>query len=102
MPLPNSTLVGLILIPYIMMAALPIVHMVSTKMCGKAKQVDMFTGEAPELRSEDWLLSLQQAAHRNTWNADEQLLQLAGHLFGTFTIVYGTNKLGNETRNAFL
>ena len=42
----------------------------------------MFTGEDVEIRFEDWLPSLQRAAHWNGWSADEQLIQLAEHLHG--------------------
>ena len=35
------------------------------KFCGSAPPVDMFTGETPELRFEDWLQALQRTAH---WN----------------------------------
>ena len=47
---------------------------------GKEPPVDMFTGEDAEVKFEDWLPSLQRAAHWNGWSADEQLIQLAGHL----------------------
>ena len=49
---------------------------------GKAPPVDTFTGEDPELRFEDCLPALERAAAWNEWKADEQLLQLAGHLCG--------------------
>ena len=49
---------------------------------GKAPPADMFTGEDPKVRFEDWLPSLQRATHWNGWSPDEQLIQLAGHLRG--------------------
>lgn len=49
---------------------------------GKAPPVDAFTGEDPGVRFEDWLPSLRRAATWNGWDANELLLQLAGHLRG--------------------
>ena len=49
---------------------------------GKALPVDPFTGENPEMRLDDWLLSLQRASTWNEWTDEELLLQLAGHLRG--------------------
>ena len=60
----------------------PEVHVEPMKRRGKAPPVDMFTGEDPEVRFEDWLPSLQRAAHWNGWSPGEQLIQLAGYLRG--------------------
>jgi hypothetical protein len=60
----------------------PIVHVESVKRRRKAPPVDTFTGEDAEVRFEDWLPSMQRADNRNGWSADEQLIQLAGHLCG--------------------
>jgi len=49
---------------------------------GKAPPVEMFTGEDPDNRLDDWLPMLQRAARWNNWTADELLIQLAGHLKG--------------------
>ena len=49
---------------------------------GKAPPVDSFSGSDPELRLDDWLPALNRAAEWNGWTAEEQLLQLAGHLQG--------------------
>ena len=49
---------------------------------GKAPPVDSFTGEAPDVRLEEWLPALERAAAWNQWSEDDQLLQLAGHLRG--------------------
>lgn len=54
----------------------------TAKRRGKAPPVDIFTGEDPELRFEDWLPSLQRAARWNDWGPEEQLILLAGHLCG--------------------
>ena len=37
-------------------------------------------GEQPEVRLEDWLLSLERTAKWNEWTQEDQLIQLAGHL----------------------
>ena len=60
----------------------PTVRTEPAKRRGKAPPVDMFTGEDAEVRFEDWLPSLKRAADWNCWSADEQLIQLAGHLRG--------------------
>ena len=49
---------------------------------GKAPLVDPFTGEAPDVWLEDWLMALERAAAWNQWLEDDQLSQLAGHLQG--------------------
>ena len=54
----------------------------STKRIGKAPPVDVFSGEDPAIRAEDWFPSLERAASWNGWNSEEQLIQLAGYLRG--------------------
>ena len=54
----------------------------STKQIGKAPPVDVFSGEDPAIRVEDWFPSLERAASWNGWNSEEQLIQLAGYLRG--------------------
>ena len=49
---------------------------------GKAPPVVMFSGENPEIRWSDWLLSLERAAKWNGWKPKELLMQLAGYLKG--------------------
>ena len=49
---------------------------------GKVPPVELFTGEDPEFRLDDWLPSLHRAAQWNGWSTEEQLIQLAGHLKG--------------------
>ena len=49
---------------------------------GKAPPVELFTGEDPEIRVDDWLPSFRRAALWNGWSSEEQLIQLAGHLKG--------------------
>ena len=49
---------------------------------GKAPPVQMFSGEDPEVRLNDWLPSLQRASQWNGWEQEERLIQLAGHLKG--------------------
>ena len=49
---------------------------------GKAPPVEMFSGEDPEVRLNDWLPSLQRASQWNGWEQEERLIQLAGHLKG--------------------
>ena len=49
---------------------------------GKAPPVDPFTGEDPECRLDDWLLTLRTAADWNGWTEGDSLIQLAGHLKG--------------------
>jgi len=49
---------------------------------GKAPPVTVFSGEDPDVRFSDWLSSLDRAAEWNGWEANECLLQLAGHLRG--------------------
>ena len=44
---------------------------------GKAPPIDTFTGENSDVLWEDWLPTLESAAH---WNEDEKLPQLAGYL----------------------
>ena len=43
----------------------------------------IFSGKDPDIHFTDWLPSLLRAAKWNNWQAEEQLLQLAGHLDGT-------------------
>ena len=73
---------GLNQIPSCMVIARRLYHVEPVVRRGKAPPVDMFTGEDAEVRFEDWLPSLQRAANWNGWSADEQLIQLAGHLRG--------------------
>ena len=49
---------------------------------GKAPPVDPFTSELPDVRFEDWLPTLERAAHWNGWSEEEKLMQLAGYLRG--------------------
>ncbi len=49
---------------------------------GKAPPVEVFTGEDPETRLEDWLSALQRTARWNGWTPDEILIQLVEHLKG--------------------
>lgn len=44
--------------------------------------IDKFSGESPEVRLDNWLLSLQRAVSLNTWTEEERLIQLEGHLKG--------------------
>ena len=44
--------------------------------------MEMFSGENPGTRLDDWLPSLQHAANWNDWTEEEELMQLAGHLKG--------------------
>ena len=77
-PQQGPALVDLNLIPLVPVIA----HRVYLQGLWNGPPVDMFTGEDPEVRFEDWLPSLQQAADWNSWSADEQLIQLAGYLRG--------------------
>ena len=61
---------------------------------GKARSIDHFTGENPEIRLDDWLPSLRRAAEWNGWCEKEQLIQLAGHLRGR--ALQEWNLLSNE------
>ena len=61
-------------------AELPIATRQSRR--GKAPPVEMFSGENPGIRLDDWLPSLQRAANWNNWTEEEQLIQFAGHLKG--------------------
>ncbi len=54
----------------------------STLRRGRAPPVEMFSGEDVDNTLDDWIPSLTRAAKWNGWTADEQLLQLAGHLKG--------------------
>lgn len=54
----------------------------SSQCRGKAPPVNPFIGESPEVRYENWLPSLKQAAEWNGWKPSEMLIQLAGHLCG--------------------
>ena len=47
---------------------------------GKAPPVEMFSGEDPNIRFDDWLPSLNRAAVWNGWSMEEKIIQLAGHL----------------------
>ena len=49
---------------------------------GKAPPIDPFCGNDPEVRLDDWLLTLERAAVWNNWSEEEHLLQLAGRLRG--------------------
>ena len=49
---------------------------------GRAPPINLFSGEDPEVRLDDWLPSLRRASQWNNWTAEEQLMQLAGHLKG--------------------
>ena len=49
---------------------------------GKAPPVAMFSGEDTDMRFTDWLPSLERAVKWNNWQAEEQLLRLAGYLDG--------------------
>ena len=48
---------------------------------GKALPVSEFTGQDPECRLDNWLLSLERASTWNAWS-EEKMMQLAGHLRG--------------------
>lgn len=47
---------------------------------GRVSPIDKFSGESPEVRLDDWLLSLQRAVSLNTSTEEERLIQLEGHL----------------------
>ena len=49
---------------------------------GKAPPVDIFTGEDPDVRFDDWLPALDRVSAWNGWSRQETLLQLAGYLRG--------------------
>ena len=49
---------------------------------GRAPPVDSFTGEKPEIRFKNWLLSFYEASKWNRWSEEDNLMQLAGHLRG--------------------
>ena len=49
---------------------------------GKAPPDEFFTGEDPQVRLDDWLPGLVRTSRWNGWSAEEQLIQLAGHLKG--------------------
>ena len=49
---------------------------------GKAPPVDIFTGEDPDVRFDDWLPALDRVSAWNGWSRQEILLQLAGYLRG--------------------
>ena len=55
---------------------------------GKAPPVDAYTGSDPELRFDDWLPTLEQAAQWNNWSDNEKLMQLAGHLRGSSSRIW--------------
>ena len=65
---------------------------------GKAPPVDPFKGSDPELRFEDWLLTLERVATWNGWSEDEKLMQLAGHLRGKAACEYSL--LSSEEKRA--
>ena len=66
---------------------------------GKAPPVDAFSGENPEVRFDDWLPALKRAADWNSWDKDELLIQLAGHLRGQ--ALQEWNLLGATEREAY-
>ena len=47
---------------------------------GCAPLINLFSSEDPEVCLDDWLPSLQCATQLNKWTAEEQLMQLTGHL----------------------
>jgi len=48
----------------------------------KAPPVDPLHGNDPEVRLNNWLPSLEQAAVWNNWSEEERLIQFTGHLCG--------------------
>ena len=48
----------------------------------KAPPIDPYTGEDPEVRLDNWLPALKQAASWNEWLEMETLIHLVGHLRG--------------------
>ena len=49
---------------------------------GRAPPIDLFNGEDPSVRLDDWLPGLNLASRWNGWTPEEKLIQLAGHLRG--------------------
>ena len=41
---------------------------------GRVSPIDKFSGESPEVRLDDWLLSLQRAVSWNTWTEEERFI----------------------------
>ena len=67
---------------------------------GKALPVDSYNGSDPEVRFDNWMPTLEWAAHWNNWSDEEQLLQLAGRLRGKTAREYGL--LSTEDKQSFL
>lgn len=66
---------------------------------GKAPPVDAYTRENMEVRSEDWLPTLNHAVSWNGWTDEESLIQLAGHLRGR--ALQEWNLLGEEEKDMY-
>ena len=49
---------------------------------GKAPPIDLYTGEDPKVRIDDWLPALKRAVSWNDWSEVEILIHLVGHLRG--------------------
>ena len=65
---------------------------------GRAPPIDLFTGEDPSVRLDDWLPGLNLASRWNDWTPEERLIQLAGHLRGRAEAEWNLLST-DETRN---
>ena len=65
---------------------------------GRAPPIDIFTGEDPSVRLDDWLPGLNLASRWNDWTPEERLIQLAGHLRGCAEAEWNLLST-DETRN---
>ena len=72
-------------------------HKDSTR--GRAPPIDLFNGEDPSVRLDDWLPGLNLASRWNGWTPEEKLIQLAGHLRGRAEAEW--NLLGDDKTSDF-
>ena len=66
---------------------------------GRAPPIDLFNGEDPSVRLDDWLPGLNLASQWNGWTPEEKLIHLAGHLRGRAEAEW--NLLGDDETSDF-